>query len=485
MLLGLAEALKHAGRNAARSITRGARWPGPTCRTRPGPGCTRSPPTRCSRRDDMPAADRAGAEADAWAGRSGSTARPSSAPPPAASWPAPRAGSTTPWRYARQRSSISPTGRAATRPTAIPASGWARARGPGPARRGRRGYTRGRREAESLGTGWSLSAVALLPRVLLAARGRLDDGRRRGRRRAALAQQLTAQPVEPSPCWRCSPARRAARPDATGPAALRGMQSLWTTASPPPGRTWPGRWRCTATPTARPGRPAHARRVYDGLPVRVLLLCNDPAPHRRWCASRSRPATGPARRPRPTPPAAGRPQPLRRIAGRRGLPRARGCSSEDLDALHEAVHHLRRSPRPLDRAHATGGLRASPSTRRRPGARGEPAGRGDRGGDGVLRRPGGDHGGAAPANARNAPADRPARPRPGPVTLAGLTGPRCGSPGWWPRATPTGRSPSGCSSRRTRSTATCARIFSALGHPQPGRADPDHARARRAIRETT
>jgi len=354
VLLGLAEALKHAGRNAA-SVDHARRALG-----LPGvPETVRARLHAIAAHalfavvDDMPAADRAGAEADELGQAVGE-------------YGASVFGTTARSIVARAEGRLDDALRYARHAvaTADRAGGDAAHRHPriwlGVAlaavdrfAEADAEYTRGRREAETLGTGWSYPLWHFYHASLMAAQGRLDDASVAADAGLRIAEQLAAQQL--SVPLLALLARLAVR-RAQMPLArehIRGMQRLLgagITAAP---EDW--MWALAVLRDAD-GAPLEVRdtitEIYDLLPVRVLLFADDPGAAPQLV----RVALEAGDVPRAQRVAAAAAQLAQRNPGVDTLAgvstHAEGLLRHDLDALRTAVDHLRRSPRPLVRASA-------------------------------------------------------------------------------------------------------------------------------------
>jgi ATP/maltotriose-dependent transcriptional regulator MalT len=214
-------------------------------------------------------------------------------------------------------------------------------------------YTRGRREAESLGTGWSYPLWHFYHASLLAAQGRLEDAAVEADAGLRVADQHAAEQLS-VPLLALLARLAVAR--AQIPLArdhIRGMQrllGLGVTAAP---EDW--MWALAVLRDAD-GSAVEAHdtmvEIYDLLPVRLLLFCDDPgaAPMLVRVAVE---AGDTARARRVTAAAARLAQDNGNVATLAGVAaHAEGVLRQDLDALRVAVEHLRRSPRPLVRAGA-------------------------------------------------------------------------------------------------------------------------------------
>jgi DNA-binding CsgD family transcriptional regulator/tetratricopeptide (TPR) repeat protein len=354
VLLGLAEALKHAGRNAA-SVEHARR-----ALALPGvPDAVRARLHAIAAHalfavvDDMPSADRAGAEAESL-GRAvgeygasvfGTTARSIVA----------RAGGRLDdaLRYARDAVEAADRvgGDAAHRHPRI----WlgAALAAVDDFDTAEAVYTRGRREAEGLGTGWSYPLWHFYHASLMAAQGRLEDAAVEGDAGLRVAEQLTAHQL--SVPLLALLARVAVQRNQMPLARehIRGMQrllGLGITAAP---EDWV--WALAVLRDAD-GSAVEVRdtmvEIFDLMPVRVLLFADDPgaapmlvrvalaAGDRERAEWVTAVASQLARNNPGVPTLAG-------VAAH-----AVGLLHRDLDALRTAVDQLRQSPRPLVRASA-------------------------------------------------------------------------------------------------------------------------------------
>lgn len=214
-------------------------------------------------------------------------------------------------------------------------------------------YTTGRREAERLGSAWSQPLWHFYHASLLTSMGQLDEAVAEAEAGHRVAEQLTAQQLSVPLLGLLT---RLAIMRAQPPVArehLRRMQRLVAagiTAAPEDVN-----WTIAAVEDAA-GRPEAAvsalATIYDRFPDRLLLLSNDPSctPALVRLATR---AADPARA-RATVAAARRLADLNpTVASLRGAAdHAYGLLHNDLDALRAAVQRLRDSPRPLARASA-------------------------------------------------------------------------------------------------------------------------------------
>ncbi|OLB77162.1 MAG: hypothetical protein AUI14_16885 [Actinobacteria bacterium 13_2_20CM_2_71_6] len=353
VLLGLAEALKHAGQNRAAADYAQRALAEPAA---PQDLQARLHAIRAHALlfvDDLPEADRAGAEADRLGQATGEYA-------------ASAFGSTARCTVARSDGRLSDAVGYARRAVTVADT----AGGPALQQHPRiwlgdtltamdrfdeaeQAYAVGRRMAENLGTGWSQPLWHFYTANLLAARGRLDDAEAEAQAGVHIAEELTALQL-------CVPLRglltrvailRGQLPVAHG--HLRAMERLCNdgiTAAPEEIA-----WSTSALQMAD-GQPAAALRtlgaLYRWVPGRLLMFSNDPAAGpelvRIALAVGARaPARAVAEAVRLL---ADRNPEVTSLAG--AAAHAEGLLHRDLAALRRGVDRFRDSPRPLARARA-------------------------------------------------------------------------------------------------------------------------------------
>jgi ATP/maltotriose-dependent transcriptional regulator MalT len=354
LLLGLAEALKHAGHNTAsvEHARRGLALPDVSDEVRARLHAIAAHALLYAF-DDMPAADRAGAEADAvglavgeyGASVFGSTARSVVA----------RAEGRLDdaLRYARHAVETADRvgGDAAQRHPRIWLGGALAALDQ--FSEADAAFTKGRREAEHLGTGWSYPLWHFYHAALMAAAGRLDDAEVEADAGLRVAESLAAQQLSVpmlALLTRIAVQRNQMPLARDHVRRMRRLLDSGITAAP---EDW--MWALAVLQEAD-GSAGEARdtltEIYDRLPGRPFLFCNDaaaaPALARMALDAGDTPAaervvvaaTRLAER-NPT---------VVSLAG--AAAHADGLVRGDLGALRTAVDHLRRSPRPLARASA-------------------------------------------------------------------------------------------------------------------------------------
>jgi DNA-binding CsgD family transcriptional regulator len=214
-------------------------------------------------------------------------------------------------------------------------------------------YTTGRREAEHLGTGWSYPLWHFYHATLMAAAGRLDDAEVEADAGLRVAESLTAQQLSVpmlALLTRIAVQRNQMPLARDHVRRMRRLLDSGITAAP---EDW--LWALAVLQEAD-GSAGEAKdtlaEIYDRLPGRPFLFCNDaaaaPALARMALDAGDRPAAErvvvAATR------LAERNPMVASLAG--AAAHADGLVRGDLGALRAAVDHLRRSPRPLARASA-------------------------------------------------------------------------------------------------------------------------------------
>jgi DNA-binding CsgD family transcriptional regulator len=352
--LGLAEALKHAGQNAAsvEHARRGLALPGLSDDVKARLHAIAAHALLYAA-DDMPAADRAGADADALgiavgeygASVFGSTARSVVA----------RAEGRLDdaLRYARHAVDTADRvgGDAAQRHPRIWLGGALAALDHFD--EADAAYSTGRREAENMGTGWSYPLWHFYHASLMAAAGRLDDAAVEADAGLRVAERLTAQQLSVPMLALLTrlAVHRNQLPQAREYA--RRMQRLMQTGITAAPEDW--MWALAVLQEAD-GSAGEARdtlaEIYDRLPGRPFLFCNDAsaAPALARIAMDAGDESGAERVVEAAAELAGRNPSVASLAG--VAAHAAGLVRRDIDALRTAVGHLRRSPRPLVRASA-------------------------------------------------------------------------------------------------------------------------------------
>jgi ATP/maltotriose-dependent transcriptional regulator MalT len=216
-----------------------------------------------------------------------------------------------------------------------------------------RSYIDGRREAERLGTGWSYPLWHHYYAYLLAVQGRLDEAVAEAEAGLRVAEQLTAQQLSVPILALLTRVAVAREQMPLAREHLRRMERLIAggITAAPEDVAW-----AFATYHEADGSPQLAlsalAQLYDRLPERVLLFCNDPgaAPALVRIAieagdpDRAAAAAAAARRLAERNPA------VSSLAG--AAAHAEGILHRDVTALRRAVDDLRRSPRPIERASA-------------------------------------------------------------------------------------------------------------------------------------
>jgi DNA-binding CsgD family transcriptional regulator/tetratricopeptide (TPR) repeat protein len=353
VLLGLAEALKHAGQNEAT-----VQYANRALALRDVPDPVRARLHAIAAHallyvDDMAAADRAGADADRLGLAVGE-------------YPASVFGSAARSVVARAEGRLDDALAYAEHAveTADQVSGEAAQRHPriwlGAAlsaldhfAEAHRAYTEGRREAERLGTGWSYPLWHYYRASLLTAEGRLDDAVAEADAGLRIAEQLTARQLSVPLLGLLA---RLAVLRAQMPLArehMRRMQRLMATGITAPPEDWA--WALAMMQEAE-GAFDQARLtltgIFDRLPERLFLFCNDAGavPTLVRIALRAGDTERAGRVVAAANSLAERNPTVASLAG--AAAHAAGLLHRDVAALRTAIDHFRASPRPLARASA-------------------------------------------------------------------------------------------------------------------------------------